>query len=118
MLERTAAEVPEAGIQEDPDMAAAMRESCYANLRAAVAELARDRSPLPAGPPAGAVEEALASAQAGVPLDALLQTYRIGHAVAWEAMLEAVNEMDDLDRQARTAYCWCARGIRSPTSTV
>jgi hypothetical protein len=37
-----------------------------------------------------------------VPLDALLQTYRIGHAVAWEAMLEAVNEMDDLDRQART----------------
>ena len=83
-------------------MAAAMRESCYANLRAALAELARDRSPLPAGPPAGAVEEALASAQAGVPLDALLQTYRIGHAVAWDAMLEAVNEMDELDRQART----------------
>ena len=37
-----------------------------------------------------------------MPLDALLQTYRIGHAVAWDAMLEAVNEMDDLDRQART----------------
>ena len=102
MLERTATEVPEAGIQDDPDMAAAMRESCYANLRAALAELARDRSPLPSGPPAGAVEEAIASAQAGVPLDALLQTYRIGHAVAWDAMLEAVNEMDDLDGQART----------------
>ena len=102
MLQRTISEVPEAGIQDDPDMAAAMRESCYSNLRAALAELARDRSPLPAGPPAGAVEEALISAQAGVPLDALLQTYRIGHAVAWDAMLEAVNDMDDLDRQART----------------
>jgi len=102
ILERTVAEVPDAGIQDDPDMAAAMRESAYANLRAGFAELARDRSPLPAGPPAGAVEEALASAQAGVPLDALLQTYRIGHAVVWDAMLEVVNEMDELDRQART----------------
>ena len=47
ILERTVAEVPEAGIQEDPDMAAAMSESAYANLRAALAELARDRSPAP-----------------------------------------------------------------------
>ena len=37
-----------------------------------------------------------------MPLDALLQTYRIGHAVAWEAMIETINAMDDLDRQART----------------
>ena len=37
-----------------------------------------------------------------MPLAALLQTYRIGHAVAWDAMIEAVNEMDELDRQART----------------
>ena len=42
------------------------------------------------------------TAQAGVPLTALLQTYRIGHAVAWDAMIEAINAMDDLDRQART----------------
>jgi hypothetical protein len=102
ILERTIAEVPEAGIQDDPDVAAAMRESAYANLRVAFAELARDRSPLPAGPPAGAVEEALTTAQAGVPLAALLQTYRIGHAVVWDAVIEAVNEMDELDRQART----------------
>lgn len=102
MLERFADEVPEAGVQDDPDVAAAMRESSYANLRAALAELARGRSPLAAGPPAGAVEEALTTAQAGVPLAALLQTYRIGHAVAWDAMIETINAMDDLDRQART----------------
>jgi hypothetical protein len=89
-------------VQDDPDMAAAMRESSYANLRVALAQLERDRVPLPAGPPAGAVEEARTSAQAGVPLAALLQTYRIGQSVAWDAMLEAVNEMDDLGPQART----------------
>jgi hypothetical protein len=102
ILERTVAEVPEAGMQDDPDIEAAMRESAHANLRVVFAELARDRSPLSVGPPAGAVEEALASAQAGVPLTALLQTYRIGHAVVWDAMLTAVNEMEDLDGQART----------------
>ena len=37
-----------------------------------------------------------------MPLAALLQTYRIGHAVAWDAMIETINAMDDLDRQART----------------
>jgi hypothetical protein len=102
ILERTVEEVPEAGIQDDPDMEAAMRESTHANLRIAFAELARDRSPLPVGPPTGAVEEALTSAQAGVPLDALLQTYRIGHAVVCDAIVEAVNAIDDLDQQART----------------
>ena len=116
MLERTATEAPEAGIQDDPDMAAAMRESCYANLRAALAELARDRSPLPSGPPAGAVEEALASAQAGVPLDALLQTYRIGHAVAWDAMLERSTRWTISTAKRARRCCSSARGTRSPTS--
>src|SRR3954470_17143190 len=71
MLERFIVEVPEAGVQDDPDVAAAMRESCHATLRAALAELSRGRAPLPAGPPAGAVEEAITTAQAGVPLAAL-----------------------------------------------
>jgi PucR C-terminal helix-turn-helix domain/GGDEF-like domain len=102
MLARCIAEVPHASVQDDPDVAAAMRESCHANLRTSLAEIERADHPLATGPPSGALDEARTTAQAGVPLDALLQTYRIGHAVVWEAMVMAVGELPDLDDQRRT----------------
>ena len=101
MLERFAGDVPGSGVGEDPDMATAMRLSSYGNLRVFLAQLARGRPPLPSGPPTDAIAEARTSAQAGVPLDALLQTYRVGQAVCWDALLDAVNAMDDLDDEAR-----------------
>lgn len=102
MMERFVAEVPHARVQDDPDVTAAMRESCHANLRTSLGELERADRPLATGPPSGALEEARTTAQAGVPLDALLQTYRIGHSVAWEAMVEAVSGLSDLSDQHRT----------------
>ena len=102
MLGRFVEEVPAAGVKDDPAMEAAMRESCSANLRAALSQMERDRVPLPAGPPAGAIEEARTAAQTGVPLAALLHTYRIGQSVAWEAMLQAVSDVDDIDARGRT----------------
>jgi hypothetical protein len=95
MLERFAREVSDSGVGEDPDMTAAMRASSYANLRAAMAQLTDGRPPLPSGPPSDAIEEARTSAQAGVSLAALLQTYRIGQAVAWDAILDAVGALDE-----------------------
>jgi hypothetical protein len=102
MLERFATEVPDSGVGDDPDMAAATRQSSYGNLRVGLGHLGRREPPLPAGPPADAIEGARAAAQAGVPLAALLQTYRIGQSVVWDAMLEAVSALGELDGQARS----------------
>jgi hypothetical protein len=102
MLERFADDVPDSGVGEDPDMTAAVRLSCYGNLHAALAQLARTGPPLPSGPPAEAIEAARTSAQADVPLAVLLQTYRVGQAVCWDAMLDAVSSMAELDSQTRT----------------
>jgi PucR C-terminal helix-turn-helix domain/GGDEF-like domain len=102
MLERFANDVPDSAVGRDPDMTAAVRLSCYGNLHAALAQLARGGPPLPSGPPAEAIEAARTSAQAGVPLAGLLQTYRVGQAVCWDAMLDAVDAMADLDGETRT----------------
>lgn len=102
MLERFAAEVPESGVGDDPDMAAAMRQSSHGNIRAVLVHMARGGRPLPSGPPEDAIEEARISAQAGVPLAALLQTYRIGQSVAWDAVLDAVTAIEGLDATARS----------------
>jgi PucR C-terminal helix-turn-helix domain/GGDEF-like domain len=102
MLERFAEDVPDSGVGQDPDMTTAVRLSCYGNLHAALTQLARGGPPLPSGPPAEAIEAARTSAQADVPLAVLLQTYRVGQAVCWDAMLDAVNAMSELDGQMRT----------------
>ena len=102
MLARFAAEVPASGVGKDPDMDAAMRQSSHANIRAALRHIERGGPPLPSGPPDGAIEEARVSAQAGVPLAALLQTYRIGQSVVFDATLEAVDAMEDLDARMRS----------------
>lgn len=102
MLERFAEDVPESGVMDDPDIAAAGRRSCHGNLRAALAHMGRGGPPLPSGPPGDAIDEARLAAQSGVPLPALLQTYRIGQAVVFDATLEAVDAMEGLDQRTRT----------------
>jgi PucR C-terminal helix-turn-helix domain/GGDEF-like domain len=102
MLERFGTDVPDSGVGDDPDMAAALRHSAYANLRAGLAHMGRRGPPLPAGPPSDAIAGARISAQAGVPLAAVLQSYRIGQSVVWDAILQAVCALDDLDAKARS----------------
>jgi hypothetical protein len=100
MVARNVAEVSNLGpAAEEPDVLAAIRESARANLRTALDALLRDRRP-PAHLPTGAVEEARAAARAGVSLDALAHTYRVGHAVVWDAFIEEVERLD-LDRDSR-----------------
>lgn len=101
MLARFAAEAPASRVGDDPDMAAAMRHSAHGNLRAALAHVADGGPPLPFGPPAEAIEEARIAARAGMPLVEGLQTYRIGQAVIWDAVLDAVDALDDVDPASR-----------------
>jgi hypothetical protein len=94
MLRRNTEEAPDfATFVEEPELAAAVRESARTNLREAIAALVRDRE-APQRLPTGALEEARSAARSGVPLSALLQTYRIGHAVVWEAVIDEVEALD------------------------
>jgi hypothetical protein len=102
MLERFAEDVPHSGVGEDPDMTAVVRLSCYGNLHAALRQLARGDPPLPSGPPSEAIEAARTSVQADVPLADLLQTYRVGQAICWDAMLDAIQSIAPISDQART----------------
>src|ERR1700754_3004598 len=81
-----------------------------------MSQLARGRPTLRSGAPSDAIEEARASAQAGVSLAALLQRYRIGQAVAWDAILDAVTAIDGLDDKGPPTCCACAPTTASPSS--
>jgi hypothetical protein len=102
MLERFADHVPDSGVGEDPDMAAVVRLSCHGNLQAALSQLAHGDPPLPSGPPSQAIDAARTSVRTGVPLADLLQTYRVGQAVCWDAMLDAIQSVTEVSDQART----------------
>ena len=100
MLERNAEEAVDfADLGDDAEMLEAVRDSARTNLREALAALSRDRRP-PEQLPTGAVEEARSAARAGISVTSLLHTYRIGHAVVWEAIIDEVERLD-LDPAAR-----------------
>jgi GGDEF-like domain/PucR C-terminal helix-turn-helix domain len=101
MLSRMRAEVPDYDAASRPELHEAERASIVGNLRAALRALAGHRQD-PVGTPLEAVEAARVTAREGVPLEALLHVYRVGHAVAWERMLDVVEGMR-LDSQARHA---------------
>ncbi|HEY2715843.1 MAG TPA: helix-turn-helix domain-containing protein [Solirubrobacterales bacterium] len=92
MFDRMRREVAEFRVDAEPELAEALRESCYGNLQALLAELAADRR-VPGAIPSAAAREAVVTARSGVSLAALTQTYRIGQAVLWEAFLDVVEEM-------------------------
>jgi hypothetical protein len=102
MFARMLDEVPTFAAQSRPELAAGLRASCYGNVRAALAALGSDRV-APATSPAEAVDEARVAARAGVELEPLLHTYRIGHAVVLERLMDLVDEMDVSARERRNA---------------
>jgi hypothetical protein len=100
MLARNAEEASEFGdLADDSETLEAVRESARSNLREALTSLRRDRQ-APDRLPTGALEEARATARAGISIDSLLHTYRIGHAVVWEAIIDEVEGLE-LEREAR-----------------
>jgi hypothetical protein len=102
MLARMADEVPMFATETRPELASALRASCYGNVRAALAALGSDRV-APTSSPAEAIEEARVTARAGVALEPLLHTYRIGHAVVLERMMDLIDEMGTPSRERRNA---------------
>jgi hypothetical protein len=91
MLPRMRAEVPDFDVGLRPELRDAERASIYGNFRAILGALGGDRTQPDA--PAEAMEEARVTARAGVPLESLLHTYRVGHAVVWERALDIAEEL-------------------------
>ena len=102
MFARMVDEVPEFAASSRPELAAGLRASCYGNVRAALAALGSDRL-APSTSPAEAMDEARVAVRAGVGLQPLLHTYRIGHAVVLERLMDLVEEMDVSPRERRNA---------------
>ena len=97
MLERMRAEIPDFTALEHPELDDATRRSAYANVRAGLASLVAGRAGLA---PAEAEDGARRAARLGLDLPRLLQTYRVGHAVAWEHVLAQIQALD-LDDETR-----------------
>jgi hypothetical protein len=100
MLTRWRDEVPEYFHPDDPEFLAIADASIVHNLRA-VANGLRSGRATPNPLPTGAVEEALVAAREGIAWATVDRTYRIGHAIFWEELIEEV-ETWDLDRGERT----------------
>ncbi len=101
IMQRIREEVPEYDVAGRPELAQALRAGCLAGAQLALGALRSDRDP--ARPLERAlVAEARSLARTRVPLEALLRSYRVGHAVIWEGVLDAL-EADDLDASTRRA---------------
>ncbi len=101
MVLRMREQVPDFDVDSKPELRSAEMDSCYANVRAATSALGSDRQ-TPSPLPSAAIAEVRTTARAGVPLDTLLHTYRIGHAVVLESAIDCLARMD-LDPATRHA---------------
>lgn len=99
MLGRMRSEIADFSALELPELVDATRHSAYANVRAGLAGLLGDRS-APGLAPAEAEQGARRAARSGAALPQLLATYRVGHAVAWDYVLDEIEALE-LDRRER-----------------
>lgn len=97
-------QVTEFGDFDGAELWEAVRASCLANIDAGLGALRADRE-LPERIPGEARDLALLTARLGVPLAALLRSYRVGHAMMWEAWFDAVegSGAPEDERRAATA---------------
>jgi hypothetical protein len=102
MLMRMREEAPDFDTASRPELAEELRASCYGNIRSALQALGGDRQP-PRNSPSEAMNEARATARAGVALEPLLHTYRIGHAVILERFFVLIEGMDLSSAQRHSA---------------
>ena len=93
MLARMRDQAPSFDTASLPELAESLRASCYGNVQAALRALGGDRKP-PRNSPAEAMTVARATARAGIALEPLLHTYRIGHAVVLERFFALIEELD------------------------
>lgn len=79
------------GFFSDPAVYQAGVDSIRQNLGSILAALRSGRE-LPE-PPSAAMDEARIVAQSGNSIEGLMQTYRIGHSVFWEASMDVIDEL-------------------------
>ena len=91
-LQRQRIEAPAFFTSDDPDYVTAYTGSCIAHLGVLLDTLTSGRD-IPETLPPAAVEETRTVAQWGISLEALIQTYRTGHAVIWEHAMEVAEEI-------------------------
>ena len=115
---RSLAELPEL-LRDEPELLVAFRRSARDNTLLVIAAL-RAGEELPT-PPEAALEEARVAAAAGAPLEALLQSYRVGQSVVFERAVTAVQELGldpgVLSRVVRYAFAYVDRVTALVTET-
>lgn len=95
-------QVTEFGDFDGAELWEAVRASCLANIDAGLSALRADRE-LPRSIPGEARGLALLTARLGVPLTALLRSYRVGHAMMWQAWFDAVEGSGAPEEERRAA---------------
>jgi len=92
MLERIRAELPSLAGLGDPAFLERLAASARSQIRIGLQLMTR--SELPDALPHEALEEARLAAHAGIPLAELVQSYRIGHAVMLEHLIDGLEDED------------------------
>ena len=100
MLRRMKADTPAFFNSDDPDYVAIYTASCYAHIGVMLDEMTSTRD-IPKSLPFASVEETRTVAQWGISLEALIQTYRSGHSVIWEHIMDVV-ELSVADPRVRS----------------
>lgn len=95
-------QVAEFGDFDGAELWEAVRGSCLANIDVGLSALSDDRG-LPREIPDEARDLALLTARLGVPLTALLRSYRVGHAMIWQAWFDAVEASGRGEEERRAA---------------
>lgn len=90
MLERSRLEVPDYAAYDDPGFAEAAYAHCLDHVNAFLT-VARERRPLRGDELAFVRDQAELRARQGVPLDALLHVYRMGHQAIFHAIVDAAH---------------------------
>lgn len=89
---RSRAEVPRYYAGDDPGMAALEAPAIADSLHDILDGLAEGLES-PQQVPPGALREAKTAAQAGIDLNDLIRTYRVGQAVTWDCLMEVSNSL-------------------------
>lgn len=89
---RSRSEVPQYYAGDDPGLAASEAPAIADSLNDILDGLAEGLE-APQQVPPGALREAKMAAQAGIDLNDLIRTYRVGQAVTWDCLMEISNEM-------------------------
>ncbi len=92
MAEHLYAAIPELSASRDEELRAELRGSTEANIGQVLQLLAHGASPDDVVVPHGALEFLRGNVRRGIPLAALLRSYRLGHAWLWERWSQALSE--------------------------